>query len=417
MAKEIPAELQTFKDKVDGKTGNMTTTVTSISSKISELSNVMNSTKSSVSEAYQSSTSVNQAVTKLSNTVTLMDGLKGNIESTISDAVGKADSLLSKIKELEDLITKIAAEQQKLNTENSKEEPNSSLVSSYRSNISKYETDFDTKKDEALSDLAALKALDKELEEANAAQGSGNALNNYTQYINNLKFGTFSFESYTAKNGEKIDYYLYIPDYGGQTVNGIPIHIYLHGSGNTGTKIGLAYELENKNITPSCICICPQSYDNKNFYKGSFQEAIIELSYNIADQYNGDKNKISVSGHSMGAIAGSKLVGNNSGVFSAFVPISGYCYGNHGEGLTDTTVWAFHGAKDSTVNYSTQKGLISNLSKNGGNAYLYTYDREGHGWVQNYTFERTFTDPETGEETTVLDWCARHTSSVDHNKA
>ena len=75
MSKEILSELKTFKEKVSGSTGNMT---------------------SSISEAYQSSTSVNQAITKLDNTVTMMNGVKNKIESIITK-VTRLEELISLI--------------------------------------------------------------------------------------------------------------------------------------------------------------------------------------------------------------------------------------------------------------------------------------------------------------------------------
>ena len=101
MAKEIPEELKTFKEKVNGKLGSMSSGTNTIVSKINDLVNQTNSTKAEVAANYQSSTEVNQATSKLGSTSEFMSSMASDISSTISGAIGKATSVIEKVNKLE----------------------------------------------------------------------------------------------------------------------------------------------------------------------------------------------------------------------------------------------------------------------------------------------------------------------------
>ena len=157
MAKEVPQELKTFKEKVEGKTGKMTSTTSDIASKISDLSTVVTSVKSRVSSAYQSSTEVNTAVTKLDNTNELINNIKSDVESTLNGAIGEAEAIVSSTATLLEYEAKIKANESAISTENKKEEPNSGRIASLRSENRELESKFDELLSKTQSQLTALK--------------------------------------------------------------------------------------------------------------------------------------------------------------------------------------------------------------------------------------------------------------------
>ena len=195
-----------------------------------------------------------------------------------------------------------------------------------------------------------------------------------------------------------------MPDYG-RNVDGLPVHIYLHGSGETtgGTnKIGLPKMLNEQSTTPEGIVICPQASSGKDFYNANYQQALIELAQTTAKDNGGDTNKISLSGHSMGAIAGYKMVANNPNTFSAFVPISGLSYMNEKVKDSGTSVWIFHGNRDGNCEYSNAVQTYNYLKGQGADVSMHTFDA-GHGGVQNYTWQQEYTNS-TGETINPLTW-------------
>lgn len=236
---------------------------------------------------------------------------------------------------------------------------------------------------------------------SNDSTDTGSSSTGSSTISGDATYGSFSQQHYVDANGTEIDYYLYLPD---NKKDSLPIHMYLHGSGETGGGVlncGLPMIINNKEINPSGIVICPQAYTTDDFYTASYQDALVGLTKAVASQYNGDVNKVSISGHSMGAIAGYQLIGRNPGYFAAFIPISGVP--SNLEEVKKVNVWAFHGSLDDGCNYGTTVEAINYLKSSGANAHLHTFEGEGHGGVQNYTFQSAYEDS-TGEMINPLEW-------------
>ncbi len=226
----------------------------------------------------------------------------------------------------------------------------------------------------------------------------------YTAYLEALKYGTFEKRTYTASNGVKLRYYVYIPDYG-QEVDGLPVHLYLHGSGEAGNRVltcGLPELINNREITPSGIVVCIQADAGRDFYRDDYQDAMLELCDTIAEENNGDKNRLSVSGHSMGADTGYKMIARYPDRFTAFVPISGRCDSASQIKESDTPIWIFHGSTDKTRDYNNAVQTYNYLSSEGSNIEMHTFNGAGHSGVQTTTFEHEF--EYNGEMINPLEW-------------
>ena len=158
-------------------------------------------------------------------------------------------------------------------------------------------------------------------------------------------------------------------------------------------------------ITPSGIVIVPQAIQGGEFYKVDYEAALVELINDTAEKYNGDLDRVSLSGYSNGAYAGYQFVGRYPDTFTAFIPISGKTDEFVLEKMkgSDTKFWIFHGKNDVRVDCSAARKISKQLESEGIDTQLYIYEDDGHKDVQNYTFNRVFTD-EDGEEVYVLDW-------------
>lgn len=130
-------------------------------------------------------------------------------------------------------------------------------------------------------------------------------ISGYSSKLDQLSYGSFEhMPLFTASNGVKVEYYLYLPDYG-EDVEGLPVHMYLHGFNENGDLVlscGLPQLINDQVLTPEGICICIQGH--RNFDNPNYQESLIELVDHVVDEYNADKNKVSLSGHSWGAMTG-----------------------------------------------------------------------------------------------------------------
>lgn len=211
-----------------------------------------------------------------------------------------------------------------------------------------------------------------------------------------------SLRSYKAKNGTVVRYCLYFPE--GANSGKRPLLIYFHGVSDTMGKLrGPGQLIRTKQITPKGIVILPQAVHgtkDADFHTRTYQDAMIELAHEIAGQYNGDLNRLSVSGHSDGGATVYQIVNSHPGVFAACAPISGVS--TTGEGIRQTWLWVFQGAKDSWVKPGAGLRAVLKCEAEGSRAMHYIYPEEGHE-IQTRVFQDTFTD-ENGNRVKLLDW-------------
>ncbi len=419
MAKEVPQELKTFKEKVEGKTGKMTSTTSDIASKISDLSTVVTSVKSRVSSAYQSSTEVNTAVTKLDNTNELINNIKSDVESTLNGAIGEAEAIVSNTTTLLEYEAKIKANESAISTENKKEEPNSGRIASLRSENRELESKFDELVSETQAKLVALKGKDSSLQKAEEASGSdsANKLDSYSYDLANLKYGSFITDTFVSSKGVEVPYHLYIPDYG-TDVTGLPVFMYIHGGRKQNNyqgswNNGITKMIEDKTVTPSGIVISPfcKNFDNE----GTF-EALKELTDQVVSKYKCDTDRISIGGASYGAITAYQMVNHYPDYYAACVPVAGY--DTVTDAFKDVAVWALHGTRDlgqGRTNYNVTVQRVDEINKVGGSAYLTPLKGLGHSNIHNKVYQNKFTTPD-GDQDTPLEWAFKQSKSKNKAK-
>lgn len=197
-----------------------------------------------------------------------------------------------------------------------------------------------------------------------------NTSSNTTKSVIDVTNGTFKENTFISSDGTEVDYYIYVPNVPNTTEEKLPVHLYLTGAGqdaNTMLNRALPKELKNGSLNVGGIVVMPQTevigynggnavynYDASNGQNTSYHEALIELLDNVVEEYNGDKNRISVSGVSRGAENAYVLVGNHPDYFSAFIPISGspVWIGNNRnqwQSISNTDVLVVHGTNDTTL--------------------------------------------------------------------
>lgn len=409
MAESISSELVSFKDKVGSCISSMNTTVTNLSMKLDELSSISTSTQTSISSVY-SSENKETVLGKFDSINNIYKKLSASLESDMTNILKESSALLEKITNLENIRNEIVVLEGNLSSSDSKvvESANSSLISK--------RSEFNTLHSECKSLLNKLKTMDSNL--SFVEEFSVMDMATLAQYLTG---GTFEKKYYTASNGIKVEYYIYVPEYS-IDVDKIPVHMYLHGAGedNGGVLDASLPEMLQNGYEPNGIVICPQNtFGGGQFEKNEdFQDALIELTNKTIETYSGDPDRVSLSGHSAGAIGGYRLIARYPDYFSAFIPISGHADRVTDGGLDDAwdsisqvNVWAFHGALDESVKYSAAQSAIEKLRSMGSeNAELYTFEKWGHGEVQNLTFEKEYSY-QGGEPINPLDWAFNQTKN------
>ena len=407
MSVVIDQELISFKTKVEPSLGNMNNTKSLLVSKLTNLSNAATSVKSSIDNVYNSENKalilskfddINSVYAKISSSV---DGDLGNI-------LGKAESLVSLVSQLETLRNEIATDEYIVGRADNYK---ASEVSAARASINSNTSQFNSKHQEALTALSTLKGMDASLgftSSSSTSTASGS-------YNNGQIVGrTFERRTFVSSKGVKMDYYIYIPKYA-TDVKKLPVHVYLHGGGGTG---GIKYSLPkmiNKGLDVNGIVISPLSTSGQ-WLNEDLEDAVVELTKQVVESYNADSNRISLSGHSNGANGGYRILSRYPDYFSAFVPISGqpkYMVTakdpNRWTDIKDVQIWAFHSKNDNLIGYKWPLSILEQTKEEGlDNFELHTFNSAGHD-IYYKVFGEKF--EKNGKEWSVLDWCFAQSKS------
>lgn len=167
-----------------------------------------------------------------------------------------------------------------------------------------------------------------------------------------------------------------------------PLLIYLHGAGETGKDI-----TDLKTGDPSVwsrehvaqeeypfITITPVT-EIHGWNPARLKLLIDELISN-RDRFKIDKNRIYLTGYSMGGFGTFQTAEEYPELFAAIAPIAGGGNIEHAECLKELPIWAFHGDSDSVVPYSCTAEMMTAIEKTGGTqAKLTTFQGADHGIV------------------------------------
>jgi predicted peptidase len=180
-------------------------------------------------------------------------------------------------------------------------------------------------------------------------------------------------------------YLLYLPkDYAQK--DSWPLMLFLHGAGERGDSL----ELVKKHGPPKLIeagkdfpfiVVSPQCPQGKWWEPMELATLLDE----IVENYKVDKDRIYVTGLSMGGFGTWSLVAYQPQRFAAIVPICG-----GGEPFVTmlfahVPAWVFHGAKDPTVPLERSQKMVESLKHNGGNVKFTVYPEAGHDcWTETY---------------------------------
>jgi predicted peptidase len=105
----------------------------------------------------------------------------------------------------------------------------------------------------------------------------------------------------------------------------------------------------------------------------------------MVKKYKVDKDRIYVSGLSMGGFGTWSLAAYTPDRFAAIAPICGGGEPFRTRRLTGLPVWVFHGAKDKAVPLERSQEMVDALKKRGGSVKLTIYPEAGHdSWSETY---------------------------------
>jgi predicted peptidase len=188
-----------------------------------------------------------------------------------------------------------------------------------------------------------------------------------------------------------MDYLLYLPkDY--DTKAKVPLVLFLHGAGERGNDIekvkihGLPKLIEAGKEFPFMV-VSPQCPLDVRW---ETKDLIALLDY-IEANYKVDKDKIYVTGLSMGGNGTWRLVSEIPDRIAAAIPICGWGDPFAVCNMKNVAVWAFHGAKDNVVPIAGTEELVNRLKACGGEVEYKVYPDAWHdSWTVTYDNDKIY---------------------------
>ena len=174
-----------------------------------------------------------------------------------------------------------------------------------------------------------------------------------------------------------------------------PLIIFLHGSGERGTNVDVVKKHGPPKIAEKIkgfefIAVSPQCLKN-NTGRGWSIEDLNKLYDYIVANYKVDKERIYLTGLSMGGYGSWAWAAANPDKFAAVAPICGGGNPSQAKNYGKLPIWAFHGDKDGAVPHQKSVDMVEAIKKEGGNAKLTTYPGVGHdSWTQTYNNPELF---------------------------
>ncbi len=181
------------------------------------------------------------------------------------------------------------------------------------------------------------------------------------------------------QDGSMLGHMLYIPK---NMSAEMPLLVYLHGAGERGDKLehverhGVPYLIKNESAEIPAVVLCPQC--PVQFVWNNIVTDVKLLIDKVAEDYGIKKDRICITGSSMGGYGTWEMGITYPNFFSAIAPVCGGGMQWRSEKLLSTSVKTYHGNKDDVVELVNSELMLKNIIAKGGTAELVVLDGFGH---------------------------------------
>ena len=183
----------------------------------------------------------------------------------------------------------------------------------------------------------------------------------------------------------RLDYLLFLPDGYAKSKQRWPLMLFLHGAGESGTNLEKLKVLGPPKIVESkpdfpFILVSPQTSR-----EGWNPDTLNALLDEVIRKYRVDKDRVCLTGASMGGSGTWRLAAAHPEKFAAIVPLCGRGDPADAQKLARLPIWVFHGAKDSVVRIASENAMVEALKAAGANVKFTVYPDAGHDvWTETY---------------------------------
>jgi predicted peptidase len=183
----------------------------------------------------------------------------------------------------------------------------------------------------------------------------------------------------------RLDYLLFLPEGYAKSKKRWPLMLFLHGAGESGTNLDKLKVLGPPKIVESkpdfpFILVSPQTSR-----EGWNPDTLNALLDEVIRKYRVDKDRVCLTGASMGGSGTWRLAAAHPEKFAAIVPLCGRGDPADAQKLARLPIWVFHGAKDPVVRIASENAMVEALKAAGANVKFTVYPDAGHDvWTETY---------------------------------
>ena len=192
-----------------------------------------------------------------------------------------------------------------------------------------------------------------------------------------------------------------------------PVILFLHGAGERGddglvqTEVGIGTAIRRYVSRVPCIVVLPQCLKNRWWTEPEMQAVALKALDQTFAEFNGDPERLYLTGLSMGGYGTWAIASSNPGKFAAYAVICGGVrpppgaaprspetadltsaadpYTPIAQKIGKTPVWVFHGGADPVVPVAESRRMVEALKATGGNVKYNEYEGVRHdSWVKAY---------------------------------
>jgi dienelactone hydrolase len=214
------------------------------------------------------------------------------------------------------------------------------------------------------------------------------------------------FEGRLTEDWEKMEFgSLKFRFYGGRGLNKkkrYPVVVFLHGRGSGGSdnekhlrsvpRMLVEKGFYRKN--PSFV-IAPQCPDDGRGWRGQFLDDVIGLVNQAVKDLPVDKNRLYITGLSMGGFGTWSAIAEEPDLFAAAVPVCGGGDPRSARAIKDIPIWAHHGVADEVVPVTASQIMVAALEKEKAPIRYTEYDKESG--VRHDAWTPCYSNPEVFE--------------------
>ena len=207
-------------------------------------------------------------------------------------------------------------------------------------------------------------------------------------------FVTHMFKS--GVTGESREFAVFVPSGYNESARDWPMILFLHGIGERGDDIELVHvhgPLKEARLREDFHFIivapqCPTPAEGEGYLSSTWVQSepdLLKIIDQVTSAYRVDKERLYLTGLSMGGFGCFSLAANHPGLFAAVAPLCGGGDATLAKAYEGTPFWVFHGEKDPVVPINRSAEMVGSMEAMGQEVKFTKYPDLGHDcWSVTY---------------------------------